>query len=50
MVTIAEGVESDHQVIELRELQCDIAQGYLYARPMPATDLTALLAKGDDWR
>lgn len=50
MVTIAEGVESDHQVIELRELQCDIAQGYLYARPMPASDLTALLVKGDNWR
>ena len=40
---IAEGVENDPQVDYLRRLGCDAAQGYYYARPQPAGDLTTLL-------
>jgi EAL domain-containing protein (putative c-di-GMP-specific phosphodiesterase class I) len=29
----------------LRELDCAQAQGYHFARPMPAADLTALLTR-----
>jgi diguanylate cyclase (GGDEF)-like protein len=35
---VAEGVEDDAAVVALRELGCDVAQGYHYARPMPAAD------------
>ncbi|HJV26090.1 MAG TPA: EAL domain-containing protein [Aromatoleum sp.] len=42
--TIAEGVESDAQLSRLRELGCDIVQGFLYARPMPVEALEAWIA------
>ena len=32
---VAEGVESERQYEELRNLECDIVQGYLFARPQP---------------
>lgn len=43
---VAEGVETAEQRDTLRELGCDLAQGYLYARPMPEADLVALLDAG----
>jgi diguanylate cyclase (GGDEF)-like protein/PAS domain S-box-containing protein len=36
LTTVAEGVEQADQARLLRDLGCDAAQGYLYARPMPA--------------
>ncbi|HTR70418.1 MAG TPA: bifunctional diguanylate cyclase/phosphodiesterase [Mycobacteriales bacterium] len=36
---VAEGVETDRVLAELTVLGCDIAQGYLLAKPMPAQDL-----------
>jgi len=38
--TIAEGVEEASQANYLKNLGCDSAQGYLYARPMPPDDLS----------
>jgi diguanylate cyclase (GGDEF)-like protein/PAS domain S-box-containing protein len=35
---IAEGVDSDEQVRLLRELGCDEIQGYIFSRPIPATE------------
>ena len=49
LTTVAEGVETGHHVIELRELDCDLAQGYHYARPRPAEVVTELLDAGPDW-
>jgi EAL domain-containing protein (putative c-di-GMP-specific phosphodiesterase class I) len=41
---VAEGVENLTAFHILRELGCDIAQGYYIARPMPASELHAWLA------
>jgi diguanylate cyclase (GGDEF)-like protein/PAS domain S-box-containing protein len=43
LVALAEGIESPGQLTTVQELGCDHAQGFLFARPMPARDLAALL-------
>jgi EAL domain-containing protein (putative c-di-GMP-specific phosphodiesterase class I) len=36
---VAEGIETKYQLDRLRELGCDQAQGYLFARPLPPSDV-----------
>lgn len=36
---VTEGVEDTFQETRLRSMGCDVMQGYLFARPMPPTDL-----------
>jgi EAL domain-containing protein (putative c-di-GMP-specific phosphodiesterase class I) len=43
MRIVAEGVETEVQLAMLRELGCDEFQGYLFARPLDAPAVTALL-------
>jgi diguanylate cyclase (GGDEF)-like protein len=40
---VAEGVETDVQLAQLRELGCDSAQGYLFGRPVTEDEAAALL-------
>ncbi len=42
--TVAEGIEDDEQRRAVLALGCDVGQGFYFARPMPADDLTRLLA------
>ena len=40
---VAEGVEHDSQAQRLRQLGCELAQGYLYSRPVPGPDIDRML-------
>ncbi len=40
---VCEGVETKEQVDFLRDVECDIAQGYYYAKPMPLDTFTEML-------
>ena len=39
--TVAEGIETPEQLALLRELGCDLIQGYIYAKPLPVPDFEA---------
>ena len=41
---VAEGVESEAQASVLQTLGCTLAQGYLFSRPVPASELPGLVA------
>lgn len=41
---VGEGVETEETASALRATGCDVAQGYLYARPMPAEQLSHWIA------
>ena len=43
MKVVAEGVETDEQLDMLTALGCDQAQGFYFARPMPAQDVAGFL-------
>jgi len=43
---VAEGVERVEQLAQLREMECDLAQGYYFARPIASESMPALLASG----
>ena len=43
---LAEGVETEVQGDYLRKQGCDLVQGYLYGRPVPAKEFEAILRRG----
>jgi diguanylate cyclase (GGDEF)-like protein len=43
---VAEGVETPEQLAVLKELKCDVAQGYYFGKPMSAPEMTRLLESG----
>jgi EAL domain-containing protein (putative c-di-GMP-specific phosphodiesterase class I) len=49
MDVVAEGVETPEQVAQLRALDCEFAQGYLFARPLDQAQAEALLALRQRW-
>ncbi|MCY7308078.1 MAG: EAL domain-containing protein [Rhodoferax sp.] len=47
MGTVAEGIETEAQATILTRLQCDKGQGYLFAKPLAADDMTRWLRERD---
>jgi diguanylate cyclase (GGDEF)-like protein/PAS domain S-box-containing protein len=45
MEVTAEGVETTRQIEELQRLGCERAQGFYFARPLPAAELTEVLQR-----
>jgi diguanylate cyclase (GGDEF)-like protein/PAS domain S-box-containing protein len=46
LAVVAEGIESPEEAEALRELGCNIGQGYLFAKPLPAESMDELLSSG----
>lgn len=46
ITVLCEGVENEEQDCFLREIGCDMIQGYYYGKPMPVTAFEELLAAG----
>ncbi len=46
LVAIAEGIESSGQLQSIRDLGCDLAQGFLFAKPVSAEEVGHVLAQG----
>jgi diguanylate cyclase (GGDEF)-like protein len=42
-VVVAEGIETRQEMLLMRSLGCDLGQGHLFSRPLPAADVEALL-------
>jgi len=49
LVVVAEGVETAGQLAVLRNLGCDIAQGFFMSCPVPAAEITELLQRDPVW-
>jgi diguanylate cyclase (GGDEF)-like protein len=46
---IGEGAETEEQVAELSRLGCDLVQGFHFSAPVPAGEITRMLAHGPAW-
>lgn len=42
---VAEGIETEEELARLRELGCPYGQGFLFSRPVPADEFSALLGR-----
>ncbi len=46
---VAEGIESIHQLHQLRILNCQAGQGYLFSPPLPAAEFEELISDQSRW-
>ena len=49
LTVIVEGIEEEWQVAKLKEMGCEMAQGYYYAKPLPSEAAGALIAEHRCW-
>jgi len=49
VIAVAEGVETADQLAILKELGCDLAQGYYFDKPLPSEAMERLLAEGTSY-
>lgn len=50
MPAVAEGVEDENQLNELKKMGCDLIQGYYFSPPVPAEKMTELIQKDAERR
>jgi len=43
--TVAEGIETTHESHKLQSIGCQVGQGYLFAKPMPKSQLVGILRR-----
>nr|MBA2427125.1 EAL domain-containing protein [Actinomycetota bacterium] len=46
--TVAEGIETKAQLRHLQRLRCELGQGYYFASPQPAEEVTRFLSTDFD--
>jgi diguanylate cyclase (GGDEF)-like protein len=46
--TLAEGIEEPGQLTQLRSEECDVGQGFLFAKPLSADEMEALFARAQN--
>lgn len=46
---VAEGIETKEELEMLREMKCDIGQGYYFSKPVPVAEFEELVAKKPKW-
>jgi PAS domain S-box-containing protein/diguanylate cyclase (GGDEF)-like protein len=49
VVVITEGIESHELLSELRALECEFGQGFLFSRPLASEEIDALVASDPCW-
>jgi len=49
LLTVAEGIETTQQQEHVSALGCDLAQGYLFSRPIDAEAVRALVHEQEEW-
>ena len=49
LTAVAEGVTTHAQLAELRRLDCEFGQGYLFSQPLSPTEMSALIAASPIW-
>jgi diguanylate cyclase (GGDEF)-like protein len=47
---VAEGIETIHQLHQLRVLGCEYGQGYLFSRPVPVDEVERIITDKDRWQ
>ena len=49
LTVTAEGVEEPHEFAGLQAIECDLAQGFLFAKPLPADEMDEMLRSHRTW-